>query len=272
MAQARLFGCVSLYTLFARSVHVVCSSVPRLYVPSQPLTASSCLTLREDQHHYLLSVMRMRPGKSIMVFNGADGEWSAIIEDIDKKSCMLRVMENVRPQPEAAAVAQMPILVFGVLKGQRLRTLVEKSTELGAGALQPVVTRHCAARKLNSARLQVIAVEAAEQSGRLTVPTVEDLLPSLSAALANWNPSAPLYVCDERRNAPPLTKVHAVAAAEDRLATFAPGLLVGPEGGFSAEEFDELDRFPFVQRVSLGENILRAETAALAACAILACR
>lgn len=256
-------------TLLARSLSsAAASSTPRLYAPSQALAASAALTLKDEQRHYLLSVMRLKPGSEIMVFNGVDGEWLASVEELDRKRCALRVVEQTRPQPGAAAAAREPTLLFGVLKGQRLPTLIEKCTELGVGTLQPVVTNHCAARKLNAPRLQAIAVEAAEQSGRLTVPTVQEPLPSLASALSSWDEAAPLYVCDERRDAPPLSAVHAAAPSTDA----APGLLIGPEGGFSVEEFEELDRFDFVTRVSLGQNILRAETAALAACAILNCR
>ena len=130
----------------------------------------------------------------------------------------------------------------------------------------PVVMRHCAARALNVPRLQAIATEAAEQSRRLTVPRVHQPTP-LAEALDGWDPTRPLYVCVEQGHAagaPPL------AAQAPELT--APGLLIGPEGGFADDEIAQLTARPFVRCVSLGGNTLRAETAAMAACAVLGCR
>ena len=236
----------------------------RLYTPRQALVREQALTLSDGQRHYLLSVMRAKVGGKVALFNGEDGEWSAAIEALDKRTCELRVLEQLRQQPDEASGA--PTLLFGVLKGARLPTLVEKAVELGVGSLRPVVTQHCAARKVNVERLQNIATEAAEQSRRLTVPDVSEP-EALAAALAAWDPERPLCVCDERGDAPPLSwlSTRGVLGA-------SPGVLVGPEGGFSADEFEQLEAMPCVTPVSLGQNTLRAETAALAACAILACR
>lgn len=134
------------------------------------------------------------------------------------------------------------------------------------------MTRHCQARTLNVAKLRKVATEAAEQCRRLTVPPVEEPAP-LSAALAAWadeRPSRPLLLCDERGGGPPLARLVAADATASELTD--AGVLIGPEGGFSPEEFAELDELDFVRRVSLGVNTLRAETAAMAACAVLACR
>ena len=236
----------------------------RLYTPRQALTRENVLTLSDGQRHYLFSVMRAKVGGKVALFNGEDGEWSAAIEALDKRRCELRVLEQLREQP--ADVPSEPTLLFGVLKGARLPTLVEKAVELGVGSLRPVVTQHCAARTLNVARLQSIATEAAEQSRRLTVPDVSEPEP-LEAALAAWDPSRPLCVCDERGDAPPLSWLATRGVLGD-----SPAVLVGPEGGFSPDEFEQLEAMACVTPVSLGPNTLRAETAALAACAILACR
>lgn len=201
------------------------------------------------------------------VFNGADGEWLATIGELDRKRCVLTVLEQLRPQPVSA---DSPILLFGVLKGARLPTLVEKATELGVAKLVPVLTRHCAAKALNVEKLQRTACEAAEQSRRLTVPQITQPLP-LRDALAAWDVSRALLLCDERGGAPPLTSVLANLHRFGECGVGGVGILVGPEGGFAADEFVDLDGLPCVQSVSLGANTLRAETAALAACAILAC-
>ena len=230
----------------------------RLHTP-HALGVAAEVELSEPQRRYLFSVMRATAGDRLLAFNGADGEWRVRIEALDKKRGVLRAEELQRAQP---ADAPSPSLYFAVLKGARLPALVEKATELGVGELQPVVTRHCAARDLNAARLNLVAIEAAEQCGRLTVPTVREPV-ALPKMLAGWDAETPLFVCDERRDgAPPFGTVGAPPGA---------AILVGPEGGFSPEEFEALDALAAARRVSLGANILRAETAALAALAVVAC-
>lgn len=255
-----LLGLITL----ARGIHG--KSLQRLYTP-QPLVNGGALSLSDGQRHYLLNVMRAKEGDELSIFNGADGEWTAAVSLLNKKRCDLQLLEQARPQPSPAAAG--PCLLFGVLKGARLSTLVEKACELGAGSLQPVVTQYCAVRSLNVQRLQDIAIEAAEQSRRLTVPTVAEAQP-LAAALDAWDAERPLIVCDERGDgAPPLSALLADGTLD---AGAAPGVLIGPEGGFSPEEFEALAARPFVRTVSLGANTLRAETAAMAALAVLGCR
>jgi 16S rRNA (uracil1498-N3)-methyltransferase len=232
--------------------------------PTTPLAKGARLQLPDAQRHYLLNVMRTREGDTVHTFNGVDGEWSANVELLDKKRGALCVLEQLRRQPQDD---MGPTLLFGVLKSSRLPMLVEKTSELGVGNLQPVLTQHCAVRKLNVQRLQAVAVEAAEQSRRLTVPQLEHP-ESLGTVLAHWDPSRPLYVCDERANCPTLSA--RLAMEKDGLQS--PGVLIGPEGGFAREEFETLSNCDFVRSVSLGPNTLRAETAALAALAVLSCR
>ena len=128
----------------------------RLHTP-HALGAAAEVELSEPQRRYLFSVMRATAGDTLSAFNGADGEWRVRIEALDKKRGVLRAEELQRAQP---ADAPSPSLYFAVLKGARLPALVEKATELGVGELQPVVTRHCAARDLNAARLNLVAIEA----------------------------------------------------------------------------------------------------------------
>ena len=251
--------------LFVRSVASRAHDI-RLYAPSQPLVAHATLSLADDQRHYLANVMRAKAQEQVKLFNGEDGEWMAAIEVLDKRRCEVRVLDQIHPQPPPAPG---PTLLFGVLKGQRLPSLVEKSTELGVGELVPVVMQHCAARSLKTSRLQAIAVEASEQSRRLTVPTVREATP-LAEALAKWDSSRVLFLCDERAfgaGSPALSEAAAALGA----GAPAPGVLIGPEGGLSPDERQQLEACAFVHFVSLGANTLRAETAAMAACAVLAC-
>ena len=255
-------------SLAARLQHTAAGEV-RLYTPHQPLAAANVISLSDDQRRYVATVMRFRVGDQLNVFNGVDGEWLATVGTLDKKNCELTVTDQLRPQPADDDLG--PTLLFGVLKGARLPTLVEKATELGVGKLVPVVTRHCAAKTLNVLKLQKTACEAAEQSRRLTVPEIAEPVP-LQKALTTWEQSHALLLCDERGGAPPLFEVLTEMRRSSSSSSSNLGLLIGPEGGFSAEEFEVLDSLPFVRRASLGQNTLRAETAALAACAVLACR
>ncbi|KAL1496195.1 hypothetical protein AB1Y20_014811 [Prymnesium parvum] len=228
----------------------------RLFTPA-PLAPAQCVVLSEAQRHYVASVMRLRVGARLALFNGSDGEWEAELTALGRRTAELAVRSRLREQPPRVPA---PTLLFGVLKGARLPSLVEKSVELGVGKLVPVVTDNCHARAVNEARLQNIATEAAEQCGRMDVPRI-DAAVSLSQALEAWDRSRPLFACDTRPGAKPLSCVASDAQAG--------GLLVGPEGGLSPEDWRILDEYRFVQPVTLSQNTLRAETAAMAALAII---
>jgi 16S rRNA (uracil1498-N3)-methyltransferase len=228
----------------------------RLHVAG-PLAAGAEVALGPAPGHYLRNVMRLGPGDAVAVFNGRDGEWLAEIATWERRAGggRLAVRARLRAQTDEPG----PALLFAPIRRGRLETLVEKATELGAAALVPVVTRRTVVggRTIDRERLGRIAVEAAEQSGRLTVPPIAeprrlaDLLADRSAA------GRRLYVCDETGGGRP------IAAA---LAELGPGdLLVGPEGGFAPDELAELRGMAYVTPVDLGPRTLRAETAALAA-------
>jgi len=228
---------------------------PRLHVPV-PLAVGARVDLADEMRHYLYSVMRVKSGKPCRLFNAADGEFEATVERLDRKAGELSIVSQLRPAP---AHVGGPTLLFGVLKGSRLPMVIEKATELGVHTLQPIVSEYCSARDVNLVRLTAIATEAAEQSGRLTVPRVLAPKPLLEA-LAEWDSAVPLCACDERGGG--------VSLAQADVGS-SPGVLIGPEGGFSPAEFEVLSRMGCVTLVSLGANILRAETAALAALAVL---
>ena len=230
-------------------------SIPRLFL-DQPLAAGGEIPATTGQAHYLGSVMRRAPGDPVLVFNGRDGEWAAIIAGLRKDRCTLRPDRQTRPQTPPAECR----LLVAAVKRDAMDWIAEKATELGIGVIQPVLTRRSITDRVNVARLASIAQEAAEQCRRLTVPRVAPAAP-LHAVLDAWD-SVPLFVGDERRESPPL-------------ATAARGLrmpwawLVGPEGGFEGVELDDLRRRAFVSTVALGPRILRAETAAVAGLAVL---
>jgi 16S rRNA (uracil1498-N3)-methyltransferase len=203
-------------------------------------------------------VLRLAPGAAVAAFNERDGEFLCHIGGIGRGRGELCAIEQTRPpQPEPDLW-----LLFAPIKRTRLDWLIEKATELGAAALVPVITARTQPERLNRERLHGIAIAAAEQSERLSVPEVRPAEP-LPHILAHWPPDRRLIVCDETGAGVP------VAAALAGLPEAAPAaVLVGPEGGFSETELDALGKLPIVTRVGLGPRVLRAETAALAALAV----
>lgn len=225
---------------------------PRLYV-ADSLRAGSELWLQDKPAHYLLQVLRVTVGGTLLLFNGRDGEWLAEIVETGKKKLRLHLQRQTRQQQ----VEPGPRLLFAPIKFGRIDYLVEKAVELGAAQLQPVRTARTIVRRINRDRLQAHAVEAAEQSERLTVPEVA-VLQSLEQVLARWDKDEVLYYGDETGQGAPAKEIFGSAAA-GRVS-----LLVGPEGGFSPEELGLLRKHQATVPVSLGPRVLRADTAALA--------
>jgi 16S rRNA (uracil1498-N3)-methyltransferase len=231
------------------------ASSQRLFVTSY-LARGERLAATPDQANYLLAVMRVRAGDTVRLFNGRDGEWRAVLTDVTKRGCTLLAADMERPQ----AVGPDIDYLFAPLKRARLDYMVQKATELGVRRLRPVLTRHTVAERVNAGRLAANAVEAAEQCGVLWVPEVAAPV-KLDAALAAW-PDGP----DTRR----LIYADEGAPLADPIAALKsvpPGplaVLVGPEGGFHADERARLRTLPFAVPVSLGPRIMRADTAAVA--------
>jgi len=224
----------------------------RLFVQG-PLQAEVAVAPTLDQSRYLTQVMRLKLGDSLLVFNGVDGEWRCVIADILKKGVVLRPEEQVRPQATGPDV----LLLISVVKKSALEFAVEKATELGARRIGLVVTHRTQVQHVRMDRLDAIAIEAAEQTGRLDVPMVDDPA-KLGDLLDGWEAGRRLMFCDETGGAPAMA-----ALAEAGGGPWA--VLIGPEGGFSPEERARLRALPFTTAVSLGPRILRADTAAIAA-------
>lgn len=206
-----------------------------------------------DQSRYLTQVMRLKAGDDLLVFNGRDGEWRASVAEVLKKGVILRAEEQVRAQTHGPDLE----LIVAVVKKARIETIAEKATELGAKRVRLVLTHRTNADRLRLDRLDAIAEEAAEQTGRLDVPLVDDPV-KLDALLDGWDAERRLMFCDETGGAPAIGAL--TAAGGDKWA-----ILIGPEGGFSPEEGERLRALPFTTAVSLGPRILRADTAAIAA-------
>jgi 16S rRNA (uracil1498-N3)-methyltransferase len=229
----------------------------RLFVPDD-LAAGISFDASPTQAHYLSNVLRLAEGAELLVFNGRDGEWLARILAKTKKAVRLTAVERTRPQPPPPDL----VYCFAPLKQGRLDYLVQKAVEMGAGILQPVATQHTQVAKPGIDRLRANVIEAAEQCGILAVPEVRETV-KLDRLLADWEKDRRLIFCDEDADTNnPTAKLTGIA--EKKL-----GLLVGPEGGFSDEERRTLRALPFVTAIPLGPRILRADTAAVAALAVI---
>ncbi len=230
---------------------------PRLYVAAG-LASGAEIELDRAQAHYLRSVLRLDAGAAVAVFNATDGEWLCRVSEIGK-GALLAVESRLRDaEPEAKTDLW---LMFAPIKRARLDWLVEKATELGVAALLPVWTARTQVERVNLDRLRSHAVEAAEQSERLSVPELR-APERLDRLLAAWPGARRLFVCDESGAGEPIS---------DAAARLPPGptaILVGPEGGFDETELDAIGKLSFVTRVGLGSRVLRAETATLAAVAV----
>jgi len=229
----------------------------RLFVDS-PLSAGTKFAATRAQAHYLLHVMRARSGASLRVFNGRDGEWQARIADVGKGACALQCEKQIEPQSEVPDLW----LAFAPIKKTPSDYVAQKATELGVRVLQPVITSRTVARRVNVDRLRANAIEASEQSGRLSVPEAREPV-TLDVLLAEWPRERRLVFCDEAGDAIPIADAF---AKQSRTGPW--GVLTGPEGGFDAAERASIRALPFVIPVTLGPRIMRADTAALAALAV----
>ncbi|WP_150496509.1 16S rRNA (uracil(1498)-N(3))-methyltransferase [Roseibium aquae] len=216
------------------------------------------------QANYLLNVLRLKDGDQVLVFNGSDGEWLAHIRATGRKACTLDLVRQTRPQTQANDLLYM----FAPLKHARLDYMVQKAVEMGVGSLQPVITQHTQSSRVNLERMEANAIEAAEQCGVLAVPKVVETAP-LKSVLEAWpreHAGRHLLFCDEgAETSNPLAPLADLAEGPRQPLA----LLIGPEGGFSEEERDLLNACDFVTPIPLGPRILRADTAAVAALAVI---
>lgn len=235
------------------------ANLPRLYV-GQPLAVGDRIVLDRPRTSYLINVLRLRQGAETILFNGRDGAFRAVLADPSRKGAVLETAEQTEPQPPAADLWYF----FAPLKTGRLDYMVQKATEMGVGHLQPVITQHTQVPKPNVERMRANIVEAAEQCEVLNLPQVHAPL-ALDLLLDAWpgdHPARTLILADE--SAPSASPLSGLGRIEGPV-----GLLIGPEGGFSDDELARLRGSDFVLPVSLGPRILRADTAAVAALAVI---
>ena len=225
-------------------------SAPRLFV-TQPLSAGAQLVLDGPQAHYLVKVMRAKPGDPVVLCDDLSGEWAARVVRCDKRSLELLAAVCLRPREQVPDFWLCPAL----LKKDRFDLVLEKATELGVRAIHPVLTRRCVADKLNPERARAIVIEAAEQCARTALPELAAPV-KLEALLRDWPAERTLFFADEQGGIP---------LAKAFIANPGPAaLLIGPEGGFDDAERTAIRALPHAVPISLGPRILRGETAALA--------
>lgn len=227
----------------------------RLFV-NGALRATAKITATPDQAHYLLKVLRAENGDHVVLFNGYDGEWTCVIDNVSKKNCTFRVEKQLREQRGEPDLW----LAFAPLKKSNTDFVIEKASELGVSRLIPVFTEHTNSTRVKSERLRLIAMEAAEQCDRLSVAQVVEPV-TFTELIDQWPEQRGLLVPDETGGGESLKSVL------DTEQKSLHGILIGPEGGFARSELDALGKLPFVTLVSLGPRILRTETAAIAALA-----
>jgi len=229
----------------------------RLFV-DHDLIKDQAIAADSDQFNYLANVLRMEDGAELLVFNGRHGEWLARIAIPSKKKIALVPVEITRPQPAPSDLHYL----FAPLKVGRLDYLIQKAVEMGAGVIQPVMTQHVQGRITSIDRLRANAVEAAEQCGILAIPDVREPL-RLMTLLEDWPRERRIIYCDEGADTNnPVKALNAIRETKH-------ALLIGPEGGFSEEEQTLLRSLDFVTPIPLGPRILRADTAAVAAFALI---
>ena len=237
-------------------------SAQRLFVEDDLAEGARVAPAAEAQN-YLLNVLRLRQGDAILLFNGRDGEWRARIEMVSKRAAALRVEQRLREQTAPGDLHY----AFAPLKQARLDYMAQKATEMGAARLTPVLTKRTQMRRVSAHRLRANAIEAAEQCGLLTIPeTLEPI--ELDRYLEGLEPQRLLVFCDE--DAPAADALASPQAKSAELSARPPlAVLIGPEGGFDETERALILQRSNILRISLGPRILRADTAAVAALALI---
>jgi 16S rRNA (uracil1498-N3)-methyltransferase len=234
-------------------------SFPRIHV-APDLSAGATIELSKDQANHLVNVLRLREGDAAVLFNGRDGAWLGNITRAGKKGATVALSVQVAHQTPPSDLW----FGFAPLKVGRLDYLVQKATEMGAGTIQPVVTQFTQART-KPEKLAAYALEAAEQCEVLSLPIIAPEI-ALAPLLDGWRQAQGLrrllFADEAAGSSSPVEQIN-------WLKGLPVGILIGPEGGFSEQERELLLAQDFVLPISLGPRILRADTAAVAALALV---
>ena len=232
---------------------------PRLFV-EVPLAEGAAVALEAAQANYLVNVLRLKAGASVLVFNGRDGEWRAELAATGKKKAALNIVERTREQTAAGDLHYL----FSPLKHARLDYMVQKAVEMGVSRLAPVIMAHTQAERVNLGRMRANAIEAAEQCGVLNIPEIAEPT-KFDSLTRGWKPDRLLVFCDEEADVKDPVAALSSARGGGLAGPLPVSVLVGPEGGFAEDERAALLKLPNIVRLALGPRILRADTAAVAA-------
>ena len=222
----------------------------RLYV-NFPLKKEVNFSVQDKQAHYLSNVMRLKIGRKFLVFNGVDGEFEAEIINKLNNEIKFKLTRKTREQSEEPRLN----LIFSLVKKDRIFNIIEKCTELGVSNFQPIISERTQNTNFRLERFQLNAVEASEQTNRLTIPNINKVL-KLSEVIEDWNKSETIIFCNENGGKPIIEILNNISKPLS--------ILIGPEGGFSKTELEYFVNFDFIKPVSLGPRILRSDTAAIA--------
>jgi 16S rRNA (uracil1498-N3)-methyltransferase len=227
----------------------------RLYTAST-LAEGGVVAFFDEQFNYLVKVMRLKLNDSICLFNGVDGDYQAVVNNITKREINLEVVRKLKPQLEKS---NKLTLAFAPIKNPGVGFIIQKATELGVSEILPVITKHTVVDKVNSDKMEKIAIEAAEQCERQTVPKILEAMnfKSFLFALEKYDN---IFFCDERGNG---KNFRMLGFESVNLLNKNNLILVGPEGGFSDDEFEQLRMNKKTILINLGPRILRGETAVI---------
>jgi len=232
---------------------------PRLFVEA-PLAEGTDVALDAAQTNYLVNVLRLKPGASVLVFNGRDGEWRAELAATSKKKATLNLVERTRVQTPGGDLHYL----FSPLKHARLDYMVQKAVEMGVSRLAPIIMRHTQAERVNLDRMRANAIEAAEQCGILNIPEIAEPR-KFESLTRGWKADRLLVFCDEETDVKDPVAALASARGGGITGPLPVSVLIGPEGGFATHEREALLKLPNIVHIALGPRILRADTAAVAA-------
>ena len=227
-------------------------SKTRIFV-KRSISSNLMIYIKDKQYHFLKNVLRVKINDQINIFNGISGEWNTTIISINKNNILLRVEENIIKMKKSSDIW----LIFAPIKQHRMSLAIQKATELGVSKIIPCITEYTNIRTINIKNLYDNAIEAAEQSERLDVPSIEKQI-DLKLLLSEWPSGRKLIYCDE--------KIKYGKSIIETLLSFKEhnyqwGVLIGPEGGFSDSEKELITQNKNVVIVSLGERLLRSDTA-----------
>ncbi|MCQ2914588.1 MAG: 16S rRNA (uracil(1498)-N(3))-methyltransferase [Alphaproteobacteria bacterium] len=232
----------------------------RLFVEDK-LDGVKTVQLKQEQVHYLKNVLRAEIGSEVYLFNGLDGEFLSKLSKLDKKEALLEIVKKTREQEVSRDIE----ICFAPVKREATELIVQKATELGATKIIPVITEFTSFTHVNIDRLKSIVLEACEQCRRIDVPELAE--PISFKDFIKKQEYGTLIHLDETGNGKKIDELYSKLEKSEKIS-----ILVGPQGGFSDKEREEISKLPNTIGMDLGKRILKAETAAIASLALFTCR